>query len=187
MSLFHRAPREVYRVYGEDEYVAEPVVEGEEDERFERPAYVEPPPHSLGTGRLLGIVVLVLVALSAVGVVALNASRRTPAATSAKSPAAPVSRPAQVDSAVGPRPRQERVAVSGGTPRAHARTRTTLLARPVHAPASRVSVVSAPPVSAQRASAPPVSSLPPVALARLPAAEPSGVAERAAAEFGFER
>jgi hypothetical protein len=76
MTLWHRAPREVYRVYGQDEYLAE------DDLQVEAPS--APPSgeeaHGSRSGRLVGLGVLVGVTVGALGLVALNATHRSPAA-----------------------------------------------------------------------------------------------------------
>jgi hypothetical protein len=108
MRLWHRAPREVYRVYGEDQYrEAEPALDGETfaredtttaepDSRAEAPwvAFAaEAPSASLGTagsssarlsgshaGRLIGLGLLVGVVLATLALVFLNMSHRHGAA-----------------------------------------------------------------------------------------------------------
>jgi hypothetical protein len=118
MTLWHRAPREVYRVYGQDEYLAEDDVHAA-DESWPPPVGEEPrqssahddpasvlggiDPDDVGTtaayrdeglhhtvassrshgsrsGRLVGLGVLVGVTVGAFGLVALNATHRSPAA-----------------------------------------------------------------------------------------------------------
>jgi hypothetical protein len=118
MTFWHRAPREVYRVYGQDEYLAEddahaaeeswPPLVGEEPRQSS--AHDDPAsvlggidPDDVGTaaayrdgglhrtvassrshgsrsGRLVGLGVLVGVTVGALGLVALNATHRSPAA-----------------------------------------------------------------------------------------------------------
>jgi hypothetical protein len=116
MTLWHRAPREVYRVYGEDEYLADDALSAEEEpfaprvaeeesftpqvaeescapptgEEFHRtPTHnhatyhysaVAPPLHRSRSGRLLGLGLLAGVTVGALGLVALNAAHRSPAA-----------------------------------------------------------------------------------------------------------
>ena len=118
MTLWHRAPREGYRVYGEDEYLADDTLSadeesfaphvagesfaphvaeeswaqptGEESHRtptHEHATYhysaVAPPSHRSRSGRLVGLGLLAGVTLGAFGLVALNATHRSPAAPSA--------------------------------------------------------------------------------------------------------
>jgi hypothetical protein len=103
MSLWHRAPREVYRVYGEDQYLeGERAPEGEttarEDTTTVEPesgagaswesfaAEVPPTPNTAGSpsarpsgshaGRLIGVGLLVGVGLATLALVLLNVSNR---------------------------------------------------------------------------------------------------------------
>jgi hypothetical protein len=72
MTLWHRAPREVYRVYAEDEYLAQSDAHADEQTWT-------PPSHSR-SGRLVGLGLLVGVTVGAFALVALNASQRAPMA-----------------------------------------------------------------------------------------------------------
>jgi hypothetical protein len=84
MTLWHRTPREVYRVYGEDEYLAEeaPTVDEEAEPAQAREhdaasqAFVEPPSRRAHSGRLVGVGLLVGVTASAIALVALSAVHR---------------------------------------------------------------------------------------------------------------
>jgi hypothetical protein len=82
MTFWHRAPREVYRVYGEDEYLAEEHdgVElppgGERDGQMDRPVTVSSGPSGSHAARLLGLGLLAGVTLGAVGLVVSNLSHR---------------------------------------------------------------------------------------------------------------
>ena len=106
MTLWHRAPREVYRVYGQDEYLADDALSaddesfaphaaeeswapptGKESHRTPTHAHaayqhsaVAPPSHSSRSGRLVGLGVLMGVTVGALGLVVLNVSHRLPAA-----------------------------------------------------------------------------------------------------------
>jgi hypothetical protein len=106
MTLWHRAPREVYRVYGEDEYLADEALSADEEsfaphvaeescapptvEEFHRtPTHnhatyhysaVASPSHRSRSGRLVGLGLLAGVTVGALGLVALNAAHRSPAA-----------------------------------------------------------------------------------------------------------
>jgi hypothetical protein len=76
MSLWHRAPREVYRVYGEDQYL-----EGETAPAGQMaPAEETASPAGLHAGRLIGVGLLVGVGLATLALVFLNLShpRRAP-------------------------------------------------------------------------------------------------------------
>jgi hypothetical protein len=74
MSLWRRAPREVYRVYGEDEYLAEGA---ESPQEADLPHLAEPPPsRKSSSGRLVGLGLLAGVTVGTIGIVAINASRR---------------------------------------------------------------------------------------------------------------
>jgi hypothetical protein len=86
MKLWHRAPREVYRVYGEEEYLIEEheAVEeihptGETDRLEDRRATVSSLPHSSRTARLVGLGLLVGVSVGAVGLVVFNMAHRASA------------------------------------------------------------------------------------------------------------
>jgi hypothetical protein len=89
MTLWHRAPREVYRVYGEDEYLAEEALSaGQEsppspaDEyEADRSAAVGLPSHRSRSGRLAGLGLLAGVTMAAFGLVALHANHRSPTAS----------------------------------------------------------------------------------------------------------
>jgi hypothetical protein len=74
MSLWHRAPREVYRVYGEDEYLVGDPVPGAEDAPAEKVTLDESFSHSR---RLLGLGLLAVVTVGALALVVLNASHRS--------------------------------------------------------------------------------------------------------------
>jgi hypothetical protein len=97
MTLWRRASREVYRVYGEDEYLGEDASSGgdeswspsageQSDPRSahahedDRHIGIASPPHGSRPGRLVGLGLLVGVVVGAFGLVALNASHRPPVA-----------------------------------------------------------------------------------------------------------
>jgi hypothetical protein len=71
MTLWHRAPREVYRVYGQDEYLAEDDVQVGVGEASSAPPAGEEARGSR-SGRLVGLGVLVGVTVGALGLVVLN-------------------------------------------------------------------------------------------------------------------
>jgi hypothetical protein len=73
MTLWQRAPREVYRVYGEDEYLAEGEVHAATESRS---VPVSEEAHGPRSGRLLGLGLLVGVTVGALGLVVLNVSHR---------------------------------------------------------------------------------------------------------------
>jgi hypothetical protein len=86
MTLWRRAPREVYRVYGEDEYLADddgPAAEeryansvpGQRDDRH--PSMTAARSHGSRPGRLVGLGLLVGVTAGALALVVLNASHRS--------------------------------------------------------------------------------------------------------------
>lgn len=85
MTLWNRAPREVYRVYGEDEYLAgDALSAGEEsppapaDEyEADRHAAVGSPSQRSRSGRLAGLGMLAGVTMAAFGLVALHATQRS--------------------------------------------------------------------------------------------------------------
>jgi hypothetical protein len=85
MTLWHRAPRAVYRVYGEEEYLAEQHDGVEEpppggaDRQTGRPVIVSSAPRGSHAARLLGLGLLAGVTLGAVGLVVSNLSHRAPA------------------------------------------------------------------------------------------------------------
>ncbi|MFZ1154971.1 MAG: hypothetical protein WAN93_08715 [Solirubrobacteraceae bacterium] len=91
MTLWHRAPREVYRVYGEDEYLAEGEIHAEGYAHAEGEVHAYSTAHveeetrrsslrgraqGRRSQRLVGLGLLVGVAVGALGLVALNASHR---------------------------------------------------------------------------------------------------------------
>ncbi len=87
MMPWQRAPREVYRVYGEDEYLS-----AEDRPTSERPhvsggdsigegsssALVSPISRGSHLGRLIGLGLLVIVTIGAISLVVVNMSRRSP-------------------------------------------------------------------------------------------------------------
>jgi hypothetical protein len=82
VTLWQRAPREVYRVYGEDEYLSADDAHATQGESQPR-AGEEGSPSLLGgdlrysrSGRLLGLGLLVVVTVGAVGLVVASASHR---------------------------------------------------------------------------------------------------------------
>jgi hypothetical protein len=115
MTLWHRAPRQVYRVYEEDEYLGENASSATEDdwaphvtegscaspmseEPYRAPthdhaaesyAFVERPLRRPAPGRLIGLGLLIGVIVSATALVALNEAHRSPAAPSATVAQAP--------------------------------------------------------------------------------------------------
>lgn len=83
MTFWRRAPREVYRVYGEDEYLAgeNDAIEdsdptSETNRHQDRRAIVSPRSHGSHTARLVGIGLLIGVTVGALGIVILNISSR---------------------------------------------------------------------------------------------------------------
>jgi hypothetical protein len=84
MSLWRRAPRQVYRVYGEDEYLAEEHVaadaeflrEAEDSRSYENASEIRAAAHPTGsrTPRLVGVGVLLGVTVGAAGLVFLHLS-----------------------------------------------------------------------------------------------------------------
>jgi hypothetical protein len=128
MTLWRRAPREVYRVYGEDEYREDEYLGeylGEELDPTSTHAHEEdhhaaiesrrPGSHS---GRLVGLGLLVGVTVGALGLVVLNASHRSPMSAGpepvAHASSAPISfarapaRPPMRSLAMGSRPHPSR-------------------------------------------------------------------------------
>jgi hypothetical protein len=77
MTFWHRAPREVYRVYGQDEYLAEDDLQVAEASSAS-PSGEEA--HGSRSGRLVGLGVLVGVTVGALGLVMLNVSHQRSAA-----------------------------------------------------------------------------------------------------------
>jgi hypothetical protein len=87
MMPWQRAPREVYRVYGEDEYLAaedrpaseQPYASAADSIGEDSPsALVSPIPGGLHPGRLMGLGLLVGVTIGAVGLIVVNMSHRSP-------------------------------------------------------------------------------------------------------------
>jgi len=133
MTLWRRAPREVYRVYGEEEYLGgdapsaveeshqAPVQEHAKDHY----AVVGHPAYRAQAGRLVGLGLLVGVVVSAAALVVLNVAHRPPTA--------PPATVARVAHAHGAARASSGAAIDGGspvsvsknpTPRVRARTRT---------------------------------------------------------------
>lgn len=83
MTLWHRAPREVYRVYGQDEYLAEDDRSRVEELHAEsvdgyrgddHPSVTSSQSHASRPARLVGLGLLVGVVVGVVGLVVLNGS-----------------------------------------------------------------------------------------------------------------
>jgi hypothetical protein len=74
MTLWRRAPREVYRVYGEDEYLSEDSIHTSEEELS--PPLVDAQAHASRAGRLIALGLLVGVTVGAIALVASNVSRQ---------------------------------------------------------------------------------------------------------------
>ncbi|HEX4837473.1 MAG TPA: hypothetical protein VFV03_02975, partial [Solirubrobacteraceae bacterium] len=91
MTLWHRAPREVYRVYGEDEYLADDAPSAGDgshptqahEHEIDHHAAAASWSHRSRSGRLVGLGLLVGVTVSALGLVAVNTAHRPPAASRA--------------------------------------------------------------------------------------------------------
>jgi hypothetical protein len=77
MTLWQRAPREVYRVYGQDEYLAE---EAPSPTETSSPALPAKQSHGSRSARLIGLGVLVGVSVGALGLVVAHVSHQPPAA-----------------------------------------------------------------------------------------------------------
>lgn len=87
MSLWRRAPRQVYRVYGEDEYLAEEHVaadteflgEAEDPRSYESGSEIRTAAHPTGsrTSRLVGVGLLLGVTVGAAGLVLSHLSHET--------------------------------------------------------------------------------------------------------------
>ncbi len=79
MTLWRRVPREVYRVYGQDEYLA-----GDDQAPAQPSSSATPVEYERGSrsGRLVGLGALVGVSVGALGLVLTHASSRAPAARS---------------------------------------------------------------------------------------------------------
>jgi hypothetical protein len=83
---WQRTPREVYRVYGEDEYLSaedrptsEPhLSDGDSIGEDSSSALVSPISRSSHLGRLIGLGLLIAVTLGAISLVVVNMSRRSP-------------------------------------------------------------------------------------------------------------
>lgn len=166
MSLWHRAQREVYRVYGEDQYL-----EGETAPAGEMaPAGQMDRPDGLHAGRLIGVGLLVGIGLATLGLVFLNLGhpRRAPDLVGQ---GARVQTGQRVARAPDPARRVRRV-WSPARPASH---RAVLPAPAMHPRAPLVLRPSAPEPLEPRAQAALVSSTP-------VAAEPSWQEE-----FGFEQ
>jgi hypothetical protein len=141
MTLWHRAPREVYRVYGQDEYLAEDDLQV--GEAFSAPPAGEEARGSR-SGRLVGLGVLVGVTVGALGLVVLNvwhqrsAAPRSVVAQSARARAAGHSSAASRVSTASRASTASHVSVrvpTGAEPATHTSTR----------PASHVSASVRPP------------------------------------------
>ncbi len=99
MTLWRRAPREVYRVYGEEEYLGGDALSADEASHHapahehgnSRHAVVGSPSYRAQAGRLVGLGLLVGVIVSAAALVVLNATHRPP--TAPPSTVAHVARP----------------------------------------------------------------------------------------------
>jgi hypothetical protein len=83
MTLWRRAPREVYRVYGEDEYLDDEGSTGEGSQanpipgRWEgQPGVISPASHGSHTAQLLGLGLLVGVVIGVLALVVVNASHK---------------------------------------------------------------------------------------------------------------
>jgi hypothetical protein len=191
MTLLSRTPREVYRVYSEDDFLADPIC-GEPLQRSGAAA---------GSRRLhrLAGVTLLIVAASAVGgsivltsVQSLAEGRRRVRARSeaASEPLAAVraSRPSVWRQRVtGGRARTDRGNVSHHTARQHGRVPAALVAR------QKLNSAEPPVLARERAITPAPQSGPPVEVVAAAGPEPAlaTVADKAGesgqAEFGFER
>jgi hypothetical protein len=86
MTLWRRAPREVYRVYGEDEYLSEDSVHAREEPS---PTLADERTRDSRSGRLVGLGLLAGVIVGAVGLVVLNASHQHAARRSEVAHSAP--------------------------------------------------------------------------------------------------
>lgn len=95
MTFWRRAPREVYRVYGQDEYLDHSDISSEgrsglessdEYESPENEAVGSPSSPRFYPGRLLGFGLLGGVTVCALGLVLLNSSHRLPVARRLKAP-----------------------------------------------------------------------------------------------------
>jgi hypothetical protein len=183
MTFWRRAPREVYRVYGEDEYLAEGEHASAEahlaDDGRPGQAWSQATgaqvraPHS---GRLLGLGLLVGVTVGALGLVLLNASHRP------RSASPPSASPRSVKASTG-----SRQAVGGSAAVASDSRQAARAQR--HLAVSWRSRIKSPAGSAPSAE-PMGSGLPVGSGLRASAYElsESGVAvSRADDEFGFER
>ncbi len=84
MKLWHRAPRQVYRVYGEDEYLAQDDLQAQETGPTPVDGYgygdhavASSRPHSSRAGRLVGLCLFVGVSAGALGLVVVNVLHRS--------------------------------------------------------------------------------------------------------------
>lgn len=108
MMPWQRAPREVYRVYGEDEYLAaedrptseRPHVSASDSvEEDSRVALASPASHGSGQGRLIGLGLLIGVTIGAVGLVVVNMSHRSPSREAGASRSEPARTPSPTEAA----------------------------------------------------------------------------------------
>jgi hypothetical protein len=127
VTLWQRTPREIYSVYGEDEYLSED--DARASEQAPKPlagAESSPPParegsHHSRSGRLLGLGLLIGVTVGALGLVAVNASRPhvSPANGVVRGPASALTRPpATVYAKPGVGARRQAFAIPGSGARA---------------------------------------------------------------------